>query len=111
MFSLNYDSNKKEFNLVQKNDVLPFGFFKLIFKVVDFNDTSNSVDLIYLINVMDFCKLASLTLIQKVSDFSYNNGDGIVATSLASFEVDKDHFKDCGQIVITYHYEIVGTAP
>lgn len=46
-----------------------------------------------------------------MSDFTYNNGEAIASTSLATFEVDKDHVKDCGQIVISYDYEIVGTTP
>ena len=111
MFSLNYDGKTKEYHLVQKNNVLPFGVFKLKFKVVDVNDISNSADLVYLINVMDFCKMAQLSLINKVSDFTYNNGDGIVARSLATFEVDKDHAKDCGEVVITYDYEIIDKTP
>jgi hypothetical protein len=50
-------------------------------------------------------------LIKKVQDFTIKNGDGIVETSLATFEVNKDHVKDCGEVVITYDYEIVGTTP
>ena len=79
--------------------------------MVDVNDISNSADLIYLINVMDFCKQAQLTLINKVSDFTYKNGDGIVSRSLPTFEVDKDHAKDCGEVVITNDYEIADKTP
>lgn len=46
-----------------------------------------------------------------MQDFTIKNGDGINETSLATFEVDKDHVKDCGEVVTTYEYDIVGTTP